>query len=136
MKQANVSQLKNGLSRYLAYVRRGGVVRVFDRDRPVAELVPVGRAAAAGSAELDGILADLERKGVVRRGSGALPRELVDAALPEATSSVLDALLAERREGAVRFWDSSAVVPLLLTAPGRGRGGGGRRRGCGSAGGR
>ncbi len=99
MKQANVSQLKNGLSRYLSYVRRGGVVRVFDRDRAVADLVPVGRATAAGSTELEGILDDLARKGVVRRGSGVLPAELLEGDLPTATASVLGALLAERREG-------------------------------------
>jgi antitoxin (DNA-binding transcriptional repressor) of toxin-antitoxin stability system len=99
MKQANVSQLKNRLSRYLSYVKRGGIVRVFDRDRAVAELVPVGRATGAGSTELEAILDDLERRGVVRRGSGTLPAELLDGELPHATGSVMDALLAERREG-------------------------------------
>ena len=65
MKQAKVSELKNNLSRYLSYVRRGGVVRVFDRDRAVAELVPIGQGATGGSDERDGILDALARKGSV-----------------------------------------------------------------------
>lgn len=94
-----MSELKNNLSRYLSYVRRGGVVRVFDRDRPVAELVPIGPSATAGSGELDGILDDLERKGIVRRGSGTLPTGFLTRRLPRADRSVLDALLEERRDG-------------------------------------
>lgn len=94
-----MSELKNNLSRYLSYVRRGGVVRVFDRDRPVAELVPIGPGATAGSDELDGILDDLERKGIVRRGRGELPAGFLTRRLPRAGRSVVDALLEERREG-------------------------------------
>lgn len=99
MKQAKVSELKNNLSRYLHYVRRGGVVRVFDRDRAVAELVPIGQGTASGSDELDGILDDLERKGIVRRGTGSLPKDFVTRRLPRARTSVVEALLEERREG-------------------------------------
>src|SRR5438046_1897003 len=41
MKKAKVAELKNGLSRYLAHVKRGGTVLVFERDRPVARIVPL-----------------------------------------------------------------------------------------------
>jgi antitoxin (DNA-binding transcriptional repressor) of toxin-antitoxin stability system len=99
VKQAKVSELKNNLSRYLSYVRRGGTVRVYDRDRPVAELVPIGRVYETGSPELDAVLADLERKGVVRRGSGALPADFLTRPLPRARRSVVEALLDERRDG-------------------------------------
>ena len=99
MKQAMVSELKNNLSRYLSYVKRGGVVRVFDRDRAVAEIVPIGHVVKSGTSELDGILADLERKGVVRRGTGSLPPDFLTRALPRPRRSVLEALLDERREG-------------------------------------
>jgi antitoxin (DNA-binding transcriptional repressor) of toxin-antitoxin stability system len=98
MKQAKISDLKNNLSRYLAYVRRGGVVRVFDRDSPVAELVPLGRREGAGT-EIDARLAGLERRGVVRRGLVPLPARFFETPLPKAKASVLDALLAERSEG-------------------------------------
>ena len=94
-----MSELKNNLSRYLSYVRRGGTVRVYDRDRAVAELVPIGRVSTTGSAELDVVLEDLERKGVVRRGTGELPADFLTRPLPRARRSVVEALLDERREG-------------------------------------
>jgi antitoxin (DNA-binding transcriptional repressor) of toxin-antitoxin stability system len=99
MKQARISDLKNNLSRYLAYVRRGGVVRGVDRDRPGAELVPIGESSATGRADLDAVLDDLQRKGVVRRGTGSLPADFLKRPLPRARRSVLGALLEERREG-------------------------------------
>jgi prevent-host-death family protein len=40
MKSANVSDLKAKLSAYLAVVRRGGTVLVYDRSTPIARLVP------------------------------------------------------------------------------------------------
>lgn len=99
MKRAKVSELKNDLSRYLSYVRNGGVVRVFDRDRPIAEIVPLGRTALSGAAELDALLDELERNGIVHRGSGDLPADFLTRPLPRPRLSVVDALLEERREG-------------------------------------
>lgn len=40
MKKANVSELKAKLSAYLAEVRGGGTVVVYDRATPIARLVP------------------------------------------------------------------------------------------------
>jgi prevent-host-death family protein len=40
MKTTNVSELKAKLSAYLAEVRRGGTVLVYDRSTPIARLVP------------------------------------------------------------------------------------------------
>jgi prevent-host-death family protein len=40
MKTANISELKAKLSAYLAVVRRGGTVLVYDRSIPIAKLVP------------------------------------------------------------------------------------------------
>lgn len=99
MKSAKIGELRNELSRYLAYVRRGGVVRVFDRDQPIADIVPVQEAASTGSSALDQALADLERRGGLRRGTGAVPARLLRGRLPRAKRSVLEALLEERREG-------------------------------------
>jgi prevent-host-death family protein len=40
MKTTNVSELKAKLSAFLAEVRRGGTVLVYDRSTPIARLVP------------------------------------------------------------------------------------------------
>ena len=90
-----VADVKNNLSRYLAYVRRGGRVTIYNRDTPVAELGPP-------SAQVDGTageeLARLEREGVLRRGSGTLPPELLRPPRGRA-AGVLEALLEERATG-------------------------------------
>jgi antitoxin (DNA-binding transcriptional repressor) of toxin-antitoxin stability system len=99
MKNAKIGELRNELSRFLGYVRRGGVVRVFDRDRPIADIIPVRESASTGSDALDQTLADLERRGVLRRGTGIVPERLLRGRLPRAKRSVLEALLEERREG-------------------------------------
>ena len=41
MKSAKVSELKAKLSAYLAEVRKGDTVIVYDRNTPVARLVPI-----------------------------------------------------------------------------------------------
>jgi antitoxin (DNA-binding transcriptional repressor) of toxin-antitoxin stability system len=97
MKKAKISELKNNLSRYLAYVRRGGTVRIFDRDVPVADLVPLVQAGAR-SGDGDSVLAGLERAGLVRRGTGKLPKGFLTRKLPRSRASVVAALLDERRE--------------------------------------
>ncbi len=96
MKMVKVAQAKNNLSRYLAYVRRGGRIRILDRDTPVADLIPVETAESVD--DDDRLLAALERKGVLRRGeSGALPKELLEPGPSDPSGSVLTALLDERR---------------------------------------
>src|SRR2546427_826568 len=41
MKKARIAELKDHLSRYLDHVKGGGSVLVFDRDQPVAQIVPI-----------------------------------------------------------------------------------------------
>jgi prevent-host-death family protein len=60
--------LKNNLSHYLRRVREGEVVRVTDRGKVVAELRPVD----ATEGEEDQLLAELEKSGLVTRGSARL----------------------------------------------------------------
>lgn len=96
MKKAKISELRNNLSRFLAYVRRGGTVRVFDRDVPIADLTPCSSTSTA--AEGEAALAALEREGLLQRATKALPEDLLTRRLPKAKSSVLQALLAERLE--------------------------------------
>lgn len=95
MRRTNISSLKKQLSQYLDYVRGGGVVRVFDRDTPVAEIVPLGNRK--GSVD-DAIEAIIERK--IREGSIRPPRKkFILPKLIKTRASVVEALLEDRREG-------------------------------------
>jgi len=92
MKEAKISDVKNQLSRYLALVKKGEVVRILDRDVPIAQIVPIAGTSAGGDA-----LVALERKGLVRRGTGKIPREILSQDPPGDPVGALDALLEERR---------------------------------------
>ena len=74
MKTLPLVEVKNNLSRYLAYVRRGGRVTIYNRDTPVAELAPPPASVEGTHGE---VLARLEREGVIRRGTGRLFPELL-----------------------------------------------------------
>ncbi|MDA8109633.1 MAG: type II toxin-antitoxin system Phd/YefM family antitoxin [Betaproteobacteria bacterium] len=97
MKKATISKTKNQLSALLEEVRRGETVLIMDRDRPVAMLEPV-RPDAAG---VSGWIAELERRGVIRRARRKPPRRILAERPPRAKggASVLEALLEERAEG-------------------------------------
>lgn len=75
MKVANLSRAKDDLSRYVAYVRRGGRVRILVSGVPAADLVPV--TGVSVEVESDEELTDLERHGVLRRGAGGVPPEIL-----------------------------------------------------------
>ncbi|MBK5295687.1 MAG: type II toxin-antitoxin system prevent-host-death family antitoxin [Vicinamibacteria bacterium] len=94
MKRAKIAELKNSLSRYLDHVREGGQVLVMDRDRPVARIVPVEPASEGADDRLD----RLERRGLVRKGSGGAPAWLGRRRPARVKGSVLGDLLAERGE--------------------------------------
>jgi prevent-host-death family protein len=93
MEKATISQIKNRLSAYLDKVRAGETVVVLDRDRPVARIERIEPAE-----EGDERLARLERQGLVRRGSESLPAALLQTPGPRSASSVVEALIEERRE--------------------------------------
>jgi prevent-host-death family protein len=98
MKIASITETKNRLSALLDKVRHGETILIMDRDRPVARLEPVG---ADERVDPQGRLAQLERAGVIRRGSGKAARLILDKRPPRIAggASVLRALLAERAEG-------------------------------------
>jgi antitoxin (DNA-binding transcriptional repressor) of toxin-antitoxin stability system len=93
----NIAELKNRLSHYLRRVQRGESILVADRDRIVARLERVAgdTAIPGGDAEW---LERLERRGVIRRGSGTLSRQWI-ARRPRVTADVVAAVLRERQEG-------------------------------------
>ena len=93
-----MTDIKNRLSEFLGYVRQGETVRVYDRTTPVADIVPL---ASLEKRDLDKRLADLEAKGVLKRGHRALPdsffSEMDRNQRPKADSEVLHLLLKDRR---------------------------------------
>jgi len=99
MKVAKLSDVKDELSRYVDYVRRGGRVRVLVRGQPAADLVPVSGAGASGADAADAALAELERQGMVRRGSGRVPREILKRGPRLRGVSMAATVAAERRSG-------------------------------------
>jgi len=98
MQKVKIAELKNNLSRYLEHVRAGGTVLVLHRDRPVARIVPV--SGKAERRDDDARLAELERAGLIRRGTGGMRawlRKHRPVKVPG--GSLVKELLDERRSG-------------------------------------
>lgn len=95
MKTAAVSELKASLSEYLSKVKAGEEVIVTDRGKPIARIVPV-----ASSAAVPEHLRELERKGLIKIGTGKLPKDFWNWPRPKDPKGlVLKALFEERAEG-------------------------------------
>lgn len=77
-------------------VQHGETILILDRGRPVARLESV----LGEEEDPEGQLARLERQGLLRRASALLPREVLMTPPPRPSggASVLEALLAERRD--------------------------------------
>jgi antitoxin (DNA-binding transcriptional repressor) of toxin-antitoxin stability system len=102
MKTAKIAELRNGLSRYLDHVRAGGSVIVYDRETPIAEIVPMIRRKNRSKKDLDEErLARLERRGAIRRGTGDFGEWLKThkpIKIPGG-AGVVEALLEDRESG-------------------------------------
>ena len=110
MTQATISELKNSLSAYIRKVKLGESVLILDRKTPVARLVPVesGATLREQSAPYDPAserslaeearLAELEREGLIIRGRGPMPLEVIRKWKPIKGVNLLEALLEEREE--------------------------------------
>jgi prevent-host-death family protein len=96
MKSAAVSKLKASLSEYLVRVKAGEEVLVTERGKPIAKIVPI----SSEMSDLPPHLLDLARAGLVRLGSGRLPKGFWKMPRPKDKEGlVLKALLEERAEG-------------------------------------
>ena len=96
MKSAAVAELKASLSKYLARVKAGEEILITDRGKPVAKIVPLRRDASS----FPGDLLDLERAGLIRLGTGRLPKGFWKLPRPKDPHGLtLKALLEEREEG-------------------------------------
>ncbi len=95
MERVAVRELKAKLSEYLAKVKSGQEVVVTERGKPVAKLVPL-----PSDETMDERLADLERQGLIRRGTGKLPDDFWDLPRPsDPEGRALKTLLEERESG-------------------------------------
>lgn len=97
MNAVSVTEAKNNLSKLLKKVRHGQSILIMDRNIPVARLEPL----ASGSPQSEEAkLLKLERRGLLKRGAGKLPKDFWRRPRPKTTdgSSVLQALLEEREE--------------------------------------
>jgi len=103
-----IADLKNNLSRHLARVRRGGELTVYDRDTPIARIVPFaaqdgtkGRATSRERDQERARLADLVREGVVSAGNPEAVASWLDEheplQVPAGSPSAVDVLLDMRR---------------------------------------
>jgi len=96
MQTAAVSELKASTSEYLAKVKSGEEILVTDRGTPIAKIIPLPRSAAATDARM----AQLERSGLIKRGSGPLSSDFWSVPrIHDRQGVALTALLSERQEG-------------------------------------
>ncbi len=96
MKTATITEVKNGLSAIIDRVKAGESIVVTDRGIPVVVIEPVSEHV-----DLDDRLARLERAGIIRRGNGKVPLELLrtPGPTPKDGVSIVDAVIEERRSG-------------------------------------
>lgn len=96
MKTASISEAKNNLSKLVARARAGESTLILDRGVPVATIEPI-----RGDADDEVRLVRLERAGLIKRGTGKIPIELIMSPPPATRSgtSIVDAVLEERRSG-------------------------------------
>ena len=97
MEQVGIAELKKRLSEYLARVKAGVEILVADRGRPVARLVPISPDAFPDE---DKRLLDLQRRGLIRLGTGKLPDDFwTRERLKDPEGRTRAALQADRDEG-------------------------------------
>jgi prevent-host-death family protein len=94
MKTAAVSELKARLSKYLNRVKAGEEVLITDRGDPVARLLPISRARAGRET-----MKSMEKRGLIRIGSGKLPKDFWKIPRPEDSKGLVLKALLEEREG-------------------------------------
>lgn len=95
--RVKIAELKNRLSYYLRRVQRGESILVCDRDRVIARIERVGAHAPVPESDKEW-LDRLERRGVIRRGTGKPTRGWL-AWRPAVGPDVVAAVRREREEG-------------------------------------
>jgi prevent-host-death family protein len=94
VKTAAVSELRARLSKYLDRVKAGEEFVITRRGTPVARLAPISRNKTRRNG-----MASLESRGLIRLGSGKLPKDFWRIPKPkDPEGSVLKALLEDRKK--------------------------------------
>jgi prevent-host-death family protein len=97
MERATITEVKNGLSAVIDRVRAGESILVTDRGIAVAVIEPV-----TDQVDLDERMVRLERAGLLRRGAGRIPPEILETPGPKVRdpgNPAVDAIIDERRNG-------------------------------------
>ena len=96
METATITEVKNGLSAIIDRVKAGESIVVTDRGLPVAVIEPM-----SAHVDVDDRLARLERAGIIKRGKGEVPLELMRTPGPRLPDDVdlVNYVLEERRSG-------------------------------------
>jgi antitoxin (DNA-binding transcriptional repressor) of toxin-antitoxin stability system len=95
MKNAKISELRDGLSEYLARVRKGETVIVYDRDTPIARIEPI----PPSDENLPEWVREAERRGILSPPKKTGPIVLGPPIKIDPKFSILEALLEDRRNG-------------------------------------
>ncbi len=96
MKMMAVSVLKTLFSQSLARVKAGEELVVTEHGKPIAKLIPISPQELG----LRAALADLERAGLVKIGTGKIPPAFWNLPRPSVPDgSVVKALMEDREEG-------------------------------------
>ncbi len=95
MKTANIAELKNGLSKYLEVVKRGGQVLVSERNVPFAKIVPLSYTDDYEAEEME-----LVAKGLMTlpQDTSPLPDDFFDDLPIVKGNRAIELLLEERDE--------------------------------------
>jgi len=95
MKTANIAELKNGLSAYLAEVKRGGQVLISERNVPFAKIVPLSYTDDYDAEEME-----LVAKGLMTlpEDTSPLPHDFFDDLPFVPGNRAIEVLLEERDE--------------------------------------
>ncbi|HLN80580.1 MAG TPA: type II toxin-antitoxin system prevent-host-death family antitoxin [Thermoanaerobaculia bacterium] len=95
MKNARISELRDRLSEYLARVRKGETVIVYDRDTPIARIDPI---APTADNTPEWVL-EAYRRGIVTPAKVRDGKKIPPPMKVKEPLGLLEALLEERRTG-------------------------------------
>lgn len=95
MKKAGIAELKDRLSYYLGFVRRGQSILVYDRDRAIARIDPI---RPSDPVEGQDWTVELQQTGILRPPKVRLGKDWLHRR-PAVHADVVKTLLDERESG-------------------------------------